>query len=71
MKKWEYNVLELSRAASVGWITQVLDDEGEKGWELVCCNALDVLIFKRPKQAEVEVVDMEGERPPMTQFPNV
>jgi hypothetical protein len=72
MVKWEYHVHELSAHTKVGQLNCDLDELGEEGWELVCPTAADwVLIFKRPKQGEVEVVDMEGERPPMTQFPNV
>jgi hypothetical protein len=72
MVRWEYHTHVLAECTEPSQLEDDLNELGEEGWELVCPTASDwVLILKRPKQAEVEVVDMEGERPPMTQFPNV
>ena len=70
MQKWEYYGLKQPKGEHFLDLIGHLDRLGEDGWELVGWEG-DEFIFKRRKQAAHAVVNMEGERPSLTQFPNV
>lgn len=56
VKKFEYNVKWISRPDN----TQIFDQMGEEGWELVGISGYN-FVFKREKQREYEPVGMLNE----------
>ncbi len=54
--KWEYKAIVLQLFSSS--LTEVLNELGEKGWELVCWDAAgNGFIFKRPKPPNLERIE--------------